>query len=526
MQYHECIEYSTRTEIVMLQGAPNKIGRARPRLLTTGGYFLVSLGTPHVILNLMTRLTCDVFICGAGITGVAAAYFLSRLGVKNILLADERPPLSLTSDRSAECYRNWWPDASMLGLMNRSIDWLEKLADESGNVFQLNRRGYLYLTADPEKKPALTSRAQRTSALGAGPLRIHNFETSSYQPAAPDGFHDQPDGADLLLDPALIHKIFPHLSEKVVAALHVRRAGWLSAQQLGMYLLDQARSREVRYLQARVTGMEMNGERIQAARLSNGDEVEAGKYVIAAGPFLREVGRMFGLEIPVATELHQKAAIRDNLGIVPRQAPLLIWDDPQALPWRDDERMDLAGDDETRWLTDPFPSGVHARPEGSGDSQTILMLWEYQTWPTEPVNGWGVQLPTDKRGEGQMDMREPAWPPRLDERFPEIALRGLATMLPGMRGYFDKIPRPQLDGGYYTRTRENRPLVGPLPVKNAYVIGAVSGYGIMSACGTGELLAAHVASQELPPYAPAFMLERYNDVEYLKQITNMDSGQL
>jgi len=34
--------------------------------------------------------TSDVVICGAG---VAAAYFLSRAGVKRILLLDERPPL-------------------------------------------------------------------------------------------------------------------------------------------------------------------------------------------------------------------------------------------------------------------------------------------------------------------------------------------------------------------------------------------------------------------------------------------------
>src|SRR6266545_6623908 len=90
----------------------------------------------------------DVIICGAGITGVSTAYYLSKSGITNILIVDERPPLSFTSDRSTECYRNWWPDPAMLGLMNRSIDLMEALADESGNVFRMNRRGYLYLTAN------------------------------------------------------------------------------------------------------------------------------------------------------------------------------------------------------------------------------------------------------------------------------------------------------------------------------------------------------------------------------------------
>jgi glycine/D-amino acid oxidase-like deaminating enzyme len=69
----------------------------------------------------MTQTT-DIVICGASITGVAAAHFLSKAGMNNILLLDERPPLSFTSDQSTEGYRNWWPDVEMLALMNCSID--------------------------------------------------------------------------------------------------------------------------------------------------------------------------------------------------------------------------------------------------------------------------------------------------------------------------------------------------------------------------------------------------------------------
>jgi sarcosine oxidase, subunit beta len=164
----------------------------------------------------------------------------------------------------------------------------------------------------------------------------------------------------------------------------------------------------------------------------------------------------------------------------------------------------LAEDEETRWLTELFPSGVHTRPEGGEESQTILMLWEYQTKVMEPV-----------------------WPPMMDDQYPEVALRGLAAMLPRMKEYFGRMPRPQLDGGYYTKTPENRPLVGPMGVDGAYVIGALSGYGIMSACGVGELLAAQIMGAELPSFAPAFALSRYEDSEYTKQLESWsESGQL
>jgi glycine/D-amino acid oxidase-like deaminating enzyme len=251
-----------------------------------------------------------------------------------------------------------------------------------------------------------------------------------------------------------------------------------------------------------VTGVDVANGHVNGVKLSSGERVESPIFINAAGPYFKEVGKLLNVDLPVYTELHLKAAIKDPLGAVGRDAPLLIWTDRQSLPWEADERTALAEDDSTRWLTEIFPSGVHTRPEGAGD--TILMLWEYQTKLMEPVDS-----------------------PEMDEQYPEIALRGLAAMLPRMRGYFAKMPRPQLDGGYYTKTRENLPLVGPMGVAGSYMIGAVSGYGIMSACGVGELLAAHVMGVELPSYASAFELSRYDDPEYQKRLENWgDAGQL
>lgn len=446
----------------------------------------------------------DIIICGAGITGISAAYFLAKAGVKNILLLDERSPLSLTSDHSSECYRNWWPDAPMLELLNRSIDLMEELADESGNFFHLNRRGYLFVTADESKISALIERSERISKLGAGPLRTHTIEVSNYQPAPLEGFHDQPDGADLLLGNELIRQHYPYLTESAVAALHVRRAGWLSAQQLGMYLLESARRLGVQFETARVTNVAVNKGCVTGVQLGNGERIACSIFVNAAGPFLKEVGKMLSVDIPVYSELHIKATVKDVLGVIERGAPLLIWTDPQQLPWDEQERAFFAEDPETRWLTELFPSGIHTRPEGLGESQIVLMVWEYREHVVEPT-----------------------FPIELDESYPDVALRGLSTMLPGLCDYFTHPPRPSMDGGYYTKTRENRPLIGPLPVKGAYVIGAVSGYGIMSACGAGELLAKHIVGQALPDYTSAFLLERYEDIAYLKHIDEwQDRGQL
>jgi glycine/D-amino acid oxidase-like deaminating enzyme len=228
-------------------------------------------------------------------------------------------------------------------------------------------------------------------------------------------------------------------------------------------------------------------------------------FVNAAGPFLPHVGRLLGLELPVFHELHGKLIFADTLGVVPRHAPLMIWCDPVTLPWSAAERQAWENTPSTHWLLQPFPAGVHFRPEGGGDSQILLLLWTYHLEPREPV-----------------------WPPRFAPEYAEVVLRGLTRMLPGMSAYLQRLPKPRIDGGYYCKTPENRPLIGPLPVDGAYVIGALSGYGIMASLAAGELLAAHVVGDTLPSYAPAFLLSRYADPAYQQLLAGWEAtaGQL
>lgn len=448
-----------------------------------------------------------IVIVGAGIAGVSAAYFLAvRQGLPDVILVDPLPPLSLTSDKSTECYRNWWPDHNMIALMSRSIDLMEDLAGESGNRFQLSRRGYLYVTGDPNRLPGMRAAARQVSDLGGGPLREHSGLAGEppYQPSPPDGYLGVPDGADLISDPAVLERHFPYLTTSAVAALHVRRAGWFSGQQLGAYLLEQARLRGARLVEDRVTGVEIHQGRVRAIQLESGERLATRTLVNAAGPLIGSVAEMMGLELPVFNELHLKASFNDVHGVVPRCAPLLIWSDPQKLDWSPEERAELAQDPELQALLEELPAGAHARPEGGENASTLLMLWEY---------GNRVQDAT--------------FPIQLDQIFPEIVLRGLASMLPGMLVYRNHMGRPYLDGGYYTQTRENLPLICPLPVEGAYLIGALAGFGLMAACAAGELLALHVTGQRLPPYAQAFDLARYKDPDYTARLeaTELSKGE-
>ena len=86
---------------------------------------------------------------------------------------------------------------------------------------------------------------------------------------------------------------------------------------------------------------------------------------------------MVGVDLPVFSELHVKMSFKDHLGLLPRNAPLLIWTDPVSLPWSEEERALLSESEETRRFLEEMPSGVHTRPEGGPASDVVIGLWAY-----------------------------------------------------------------------------------------------------------------------------------------------------
>ena len=447
--------------------------------------------------------SADAVVIGAGIAGVAASYHLAvKHGVRRVVMVDPRPPLTLTSDKSTECYRNWWPNKPMVGLMNRSIDLLEEAAQESGNAFGLNRRGYLFVTSETERFQKMVEEAHHTSTLGAGPVRFHPGPIP-YRNSPSDGYHGAPEGADILVGPETVRDRFPYLTERVVGAIHVRRAGWFSAQQLGSWMIDRSRESGLELVVDEVGSIEIENDAVRGVRLIGGDTISASTIVDAAGPMSTRIAAMAGVDLPLFSELHLKVAYREHLKVIPRNAPMIIWSDPQYLDWSDDERRELANQGRDDLLGE-MPIYCHGRPEGGVDSPYLLALWEYHGRVQDPV-----------------------WPLPDDPLYPEVVMRGLTTMVPGLAEYLDRLPGSVVDGGYYVKTGENRPLIGPGGPHGFHLCSGMSGFGVMAAAGAGDLLARHVTGADLPAYAGAFLLSRYQDSDYMRSLAvEAASGQL
>jgi len=440
----------------------------------------------------------EVVICGAGIAGVSAAFHLAvRRGVRDVVLVDPHEPMSLTSRHATAAYRDWWPepDDARVRLLSRSLDLLEELAHESGRAFRRCRRGYVYLTADPNRAAELLAEAEAVAGMGVGPLRRHPGPVP-YVASPEEGFSGAPGGADWIEDPDEIRRVFPWVTDKARALLHVRRAGWLDSQAFGAWLLDCAEARGVRVIRDEVRAVVTEGGRVRSVRLASGG-IDTERVVLATGPYLRQAGRWLDLDLPLTNYLRAWLALEDPEGIVPRDAPLLIWSDPVRLPWSEEERRELARDPDGDWVLGELPPGARMHPHDVGDGRSeaqLRVLWRWREKEADPLS--------------------PEWPPQAHPRSGEVLLRGLSRMIPGLERYFGHGKEALVEAGYDCRTPENRPLIGPLPVQGAYVLGALSGSGVMSSQAAAELLAAHVTGAPLPPWAGAFAPDRYEDPAY------------
>lgn len=448
--------------------------------------------------------TTDIAIIGAGNIGIAVAYYLVvRHGVTRMVLLDPGDPMAMTSAQSGENYRNWWPHPVMTAYTDHAINLLEHVARASGNRIHMNRRGYALATRRDAPEDLIAELHRGYGEGAAGRIRVHQGGSAlSYQPAASAEWEAAPDGVDVLMDRSLIRAHFPSLAPDVATILHIRRAGDISGQQLGQFMLEAVRAAGGRVRRARVTAIQAGPPFTLSLEDGNGPStLRADRVVNAAGPFFTEMAALLGEELPVSCVYQQKIAFEDREGAIPRTLPFTIDLDGQELAWTDDERAELASEPETETLLRPMPGGIHRRPEGGEGGRWIKLGWAYNTTPSDPA------------GE-----------PPIDPNFPDVVIRGASRLSPALRTYLGRLPRAARQyGGYYAMTPENWPLIGPMRTSGAFMAGALSGFGSMAATATGALCAAWVAGAEQPAYAASFTLGRYDDQALMAELRDTAS---
>eukprot|EP01124_Arcella_intermedia_P027846 TRINITY_DN5540_c0_g1_i1.p1 TRINITY_DN5540_c0_g1~~TRINITY_DN5540_c0_g1_i1.p1 ORF type:complete len:282 (+),score=73.27 TRINITY_DN5540_c0_g1_i1:637-1482(+) len=272
----------------------------------------------------------------------------------------------------------------------------------------------------------------------------------------------------------------------------------MDAQQYAVLLAEEGRKRGVSFVSAQISslGALPSGSFEGKLLFKDGTSkvISFGTFVNAAGPFAPSVHGLLELPpLPVHNEVHAKVVMQDPLQVVPPTSPFMIWDDPVQFEWSQEEREELEkmGGLYSQ-LVGVLPSGVHFRPSPGG---YLVMLWDFVHSKQE------VSDP-------------PADHIHFEELYPEIVLRGLSKMIPRMKEYLNQIPKYTVDGGYYTKSLDNKPLIGPAYLKNYFLCTALAGYGIMASPAAGELAAKHILNTSLPSYSHHFMPDRFERPDF------------
>ena len=454
-----------------------------------------------------------IVVAGCGMAGASVSAHLTRISKAaglntEVVLLDPRPPLTGSSQYSTECYRNFFTDEAAVPMMQRSIEIMEEM-DRTHNL-QMGRRGYLFVATKEEVAAQLVTMAEVASGFGAGELRYHDTpDTYSHSPA--QGLKGSQRGFDIVRsNPDVANKLFPYLNADVSTMVHCREAGWLDATGLGSAFISEAKKNGAKHIAAELRSVNVTQNNVSSVviekRCGTVETIECDAFVNASGAWVNNIAsKIEGCELlPISNTVISKTVLHDPEQHVPSQhCPFVFWKEDTKIEWSEEMVEALTELDDTdeggivntkEWLK-VQPSGQHLRPMGNN---RILILWEHAH----------THLQCGNVGEGSQGV--PQFPPTTIEYFKELAVHGAASIVPKLSQYCGALTKETYqDAGYYcVNTEDARPIVTQHGPENAFVLGALGGWGVMSSSALGELCAKTVLQRDLPEYAGAFSIPR------------------
>ncbi|MER9881328.1 FAD-dependent oxidoreductase [Mesorhizobium sp. M0118] len=272
----------------------------------------------------------DIIIIGGAIVGSSVAYYLREEGFSGSIALVERDPQFSRAATTLSCasVRQQFSIPENILLSQFTLKLFRRLREEFGADADIGFRegGYLILAGE-----------------NGLPILRANHEAQMAE------------GADIVLEDAeALVRRFPWLSVEGISAGAYGRSGegWFDAHAMLMLFRKALRDKNIDFITADVTGIERQGDRVTSVSLDNGERLEAGTVVNAAGPNAGKVAAMAGLALPVE----------------PRKRNVFVFEAREKY-------------DDMPLLVDP--SGIYVRPEGS----------VYITGGAEPEEGEGPAVP-------------------------------------------------------------------------------------------------------------------------------------
>ncbi|RWC25469.1 MAG: FAD-binding oxidoreductase [Mesorhizobium sp.] len=352
----------------------------------------------------------DIVIIGGAIVGSSVAYYLREEGFSGSIALIERDPqfAHAATTLSMASIRQQFSIPENIRLSQFTLKLFRRLKETFGADADIGFRegGYLILAGE-DGLPILKANHEAQMA----------------------------EGADIVLEDAdqLVRR-FPWLSaEGITAGAYGRTGeGWFDAHAMLTLFRKALRDKKIDFITASVTAIVRDGNRVTGVSLDNGETLEAGIVVNAAGPNAGKVAALARLALPVE----------------PRKRNVFVFEAREKYA-----DMPLLVD----------PSGIYVRPEGS----------VYLTGGAEPEESDGPAA----SGDFEVD-----WP-----LFEEVIWPVLATRIPA----FEAIKPTRAWAGHYDyNTLDQNAVIGPHPeVGNFLFANGFSGHGLQQAPAVGKALA-------------------------------------
>ena len=221
----------------------------------------------------------DIVIIGGGIVGSAIAYFLSRDGrAGRTAVIEPDPSYEFAATPAANGgIRQLFSLPENIRMAQFGLDFYadfhrEMALDDAPADIGFRRRGYLFIS-DDGGHAVMAANHRLQTALGAR--------------------------ADLL-DRRALKERFPSLNvADVELAVHSPDDAWINPHAALMGFRNKARAQGVTYIEDRVVGWRQAQGLAREVELSSGGTLAADRFVLAAGAWSAELGRMIGLALPV-----------------------------------------------------------------------------------------------------------------------------------------------------------------------------------------------------------------------------------
>ncbi len=274
-------------------------------------------------------------VIGGGVGGCSILYWLTRLGLEDVVLCERADLTSGSTFHSAGLVGQLRGSLSLTKMMMSSVELYRTLGKEVGLETGWHEVGSLRLASSQERMEELARQAGWAKTFGL-PLELVSAEEA--------------------------HRLFPPMStEGVLGAAYLPTDGYIDPSQLTFALAEGARRRGAEiYTHTRVTAIDVDRNRVKGVVTDRG-EIQAEIVVDAGGIFAREIGRLAGVNVPVIPMAHEYL-ITKPLG-VPLDVPTMR--DPSLLVYFRGESGGLVMGGYERhpapWSMDGIPADFNAK---------------------------------------------------------------------------------------------------------------------------------------------------------------------